>query len=66
MPASFRSSSPARAHRAATAAILLALLAGCGYKGPLYLPPPPAAADPALTEPPQQAAQQPAAEPAPQ
>lgn len=33
------------------AAALLTTLAGCGYKGPLYLPPPPAP-DKALTTPP--------------
>ncbi|MFT0545421.1 LPS translocon maturation chaperone LptM [Allopusillimonas ginsengisoli] len=48
--------SPARANvhavtRLAASVTLLALLAACGYKGPLYLPPP-AAPDRSLTAPP--------------
>ena len=49
------SSGPARARhtpRIAAGLFLLALLAGCGYKGPLYMPRPPAP-DASLTKPPQ-------------
>lgn len=51
MPAS---SVPARARHApriAASLFLLALVAGCGYKGPLYMPPP--AANASLAKPPQ-------------
>ncbi|TEA76851.1 LPS translocon maturation chaperone LptM [Allopusillimonas ginsengisoli] len=40
-----------RSARRIAAAALLAAMAGCGYKGPLYLPPPPPP-DQTLTEPP--------------
>ena len=49
------SSGPAPARhtpRIVASLILMALLAGCGYKGPLYLPPPPAPKA-SLTKPPQ-------------
>lgn len=42
-----------RGGKAALALAALMLLAACGYKGPLYLPPPPDP-DPSLTTPPSQ------------
>jgi predicted small lipoprotein YifL len=48
------SSVPARARhtpRIVASLFLLALLAGCGYKGPLYMPPP--ATNASLAKPPQ-------------
>lgn len=38
--------------RLAAGAVLLATLAACGYKGPLYMPAPPPPPDAALTTPP--------------
>ncbi|MGE4368839.1 MAG: lipoprotein [Burkholderiaceae bacterium] len=38
---------------ACAAIAALGLLAGCGYKGSLYMPPPPQAPDATLTAPPQ-------------
>jgi predicted small lipoprotein YifL len=47
-----------RPARRVAAASLLACLAACGYKGPLYLPPPPP--NDALTQPPSSIAPAPA------
>jgi len=49
-----RTSTSARpAFRIVASLSLLACLAACGYKGSLYMPPPPPAPDASLTVPPQ-------------
>ncbi|MGB6103405.1 MAG: lipoprotein [Pusillimonas sp.] len=50
MPAS-HDSTRARASRLLAGLFMASMLAACGYKGPLYLPPPPAP-DESLTTPP--------------
>lgn len=51
MHASRINSAARRLRRITFSALFLTLAAGCGYKGPLYMPPPPAP-DESLTAPP--------------
>ncbi|MBF6616469.1 LPS translocon maturation chaperone LptM [Pollutimonas thiosulfatoxidans] len=52
MPATVLVDALRRARRYAGAVVVLSTLAACGYKGPLYMPPPPDP-DESLTTPPQ-------------